>query len=176
MKKIVFSAFFALFAANPLWATITHVTSRFNCTICNNLKGHIQEFVPIVKTEIVYLTNGTAIFQIITDSTKLEKFHTISESIDESLKVMKTLTNRGVKNKLCSLCQRMYRLIKTEARISRGQTADGDLTVFVSDNQLNKSEIESVHIGFLFWDDLTENAFLPSFDGPARFKGERKLE
>ncbi len=144
------------------WATTIIPTNRSNCMICRNLAGHVQEFVPIVEREIVNLYNGTAILQIVKDSAKLEKFYAISRAIDESLQVSKTLTIKGIKDKLCVICQEMFKSIKAGARLSRGQTENGDLTVFISDNPSIKSEVRSGYIGFTFSEYLTEDVFRPN--------------
>lgn len=169
MKKTIGWTILALSMPAPLWADFTIVISRYKCMTCANLKGHISEFVPVVDAEVVTLRNGTAFLQTVRDSTKLDRFHTISRAVDESLKVMMTLTRRGIKTKLCPFCKRMYKAIKMGAKINRARTTDGDLTVFFVNDPKDKRRVELfLHIGFLFWSDLTENIFWPPFGGRTR--------
>ena len=112
-----------------------------NCMIGKNMVPHMAELMPVMTMELVTLNDGMAVIHGVTDPSKVELLHSCGAKMAEAGEASMELSDDEAKTQLCGPCQGMRTLMVDGAKMSVGDTENGDIMVFTSEDPAVQSKI-----------------------------------
>ena len=114
------------------------------CVVCKNMAAHLDEIGPSLKMEAVTMNNGMAVVHTVGDPTKVAVFHKACDETMKAGQASATLTDEQAATQLCPFCQGIRSAVKAGAKMSAGQTKNGDLMVLSSDDPAVQTQISAL--------------------------------
>jgi hypothetical protein len=116
-----------------------------NCHVCKALMPHMAELMPVMKTEMIPMSNGMATMTTVTDEAKLSLFHDVFDAMHEAGEESAHFTAEQADEKLCPACRDFWGLMAEGAHLSYGATATGDLMVLTADDSELQKKIVTLY-------------------------------
>ncbi len=156
MKKLLAVACLAVLVACPAVAGEGHDHSKhaggapdmaaikaemMKCAVCKNYAPHMEEIMPVMKSEVVALDHGMAITHTITDPSKVATWHEVMAGMSKAGEACMAMSDADRKAALCDHCESFTDLMKAGATMSNGNTKDGSLMVLTSSDPALQEKI-----------------------------------
>ena len=103
------------------------------CYVCKNIAAHMDEFGPM-GMETTKLNDGLAVRHWVQspDPKKVAAFHTACQAAQQAGQECMSFSDERAQTDLCQYCQGIRSAAKAGARVSQGETPNGDIMVLTS--------------------------------------------
>jgi hypothetical protein len=118
--------------------------SMAKCAVCKHMAPHLDELGPVMKMEVAKLNDGIAVMHYVTDPAKAATFHAVCKEMHVAGGACMTMTDEEAKAQLCENCQEMRSVTKAGAKMSAGETKNGDIMVFTSADPAVQTKISAL--------------------------------
>jgi hypothetical protein len=112
------------------------------CAGCKPLAMRFDEIAPM-QMEAVHLDKGLAMLHSV-EPAKLPAYRQVAAEMHKAGEACMAMTDAEAKAQLCELCQGMRSAIKAGAKMSVGQTKQGDIMVLVSEDPAVQSQLATL--------------------------------
>jgi hypothetical protein len=113
------------------------------CAVCKNMAMKMDEIGPMTS-DVAKLNDGVALMHGVKDMSKLPIYRAASKATADAGNACMTMTDEQAKTQLCSYCQEMRSAMKAGAKMSQGETKNGDIMVLTSSDPAVQAQLSAL--------------------------------
>lgn len=101
------------------------------CAVCKHMAAHLDEIGPMTM-DVANLNDGVALMHGVKNPAKADAFHAACRETETAGEAAMSMTDEQAKTDLCAMCQDIHTAMKAGAKMSIGDTANGNVMVLTS--------------------------------------------